>query len=522
MIQLKHFSVYYKIKKDFGVAVDDVSLEVPEGQFLVIMGQSGCGKTTLLKAVLGLCDYVEGQLLIEGKEWKDYDKRNNTIAYVSQEFVLYPHLTVYDNIAFPLRSSRWKYEDIDLAVRKIAQQVGLEKLLTRLPKQLSVGQQQRLAIARALVKKPKIVLYDEPFSNLDPLYREEMRTLIRKISKDIGQTVLYVTHDQEDADALADRVIWMEEGKIVSQYNSEIPLAENGRKQKRKSIFYQQKASVQDYTPSMLPGSRKAIFFDVLKLQGWQLFKMGLIILLFSFPIHIMALLEEIYIAQIYETEPDFAVQELMILSVAFRNFCALINIPLLMLFSVGFSGISCIVRQYAWGENIAFWYHFRKGIRQNGFQMLLLAAIAGVVSLMCTLCSGLAYTTESLMSSYLVYLPTVFSVGFLLPVGAYMTVCIPVYSNRFHQNVKLCIILYLKHWKKTVFVLLLWSVLFIGYFIPGFYCHMISRIVASVLTPIVMLGFSLFVYQRLDESINPCFFPELVGKGVGKKPINQ
>ena len=515
MIRLENLSVYYKVRGGFGVAVDDMTLQVPEGQFLVVMGASGSGKTTLLKAILGLCDYVEGELLIEGKDWKAYDKRNNTIAYVSQEFVLYPHLTVYDNIAFPLRSSRWKYEDIDLAVREIAQQVGLERLLTRLPKQLSVGQQQRLAIARALVKKPKIVLYDEPFSNLDPICREELRELIRNISKESGQTVLYVTHDEEDMRALADRVIWMEEGKLVSQHIPVSPLSDHSRKPKRKSIFYQQKAAAEDYTANMLPNSRKTLFFDVLKIRSWQLFKMGLLILLFSLPIHMVALLEEVYTAQFYGAEPHMSQQELTALTVAFGNIRALINIPLLMIFSVGFSGVSGMIRQCAWGENLSFWYHFRKGIRQNGLQMLLLAVITGAVNLFCTACSGLSYTTQSLMSSYIVFIPAVFAVSILLPIGAYMTVCIPVYSNRFGQNVKLGIVLYLKHWKKTIPVLLIWSILFISYYIPGFYFHMIGRLLASVFTPILMLGFSLFAYQRLDESVNQRFFPELVGKGI-------
>lgn len=515
MIRLRNFSVYYKIKKDFGVAVDDMTLDVPRGQFLVIMGQSGCGKTTLLKAILGLCDYVDGELLIDGKSWMEFDKRENSISYVSQEFVLYPHLTVYDNIAFPLRASRCKQEQIDQAVKKIAEQVGLEKLLTRLPKQLSIGQQQRLAIARALVKEPKIVLYDEPFSNLDPLYRHEMRELIHNISKENGQTVLYVTHDPEDAKELADRVICMEEGKLISQSIPGILPADRPPKPKRKFLFYQQKASGQDYTPDMLPNSRKAVFFDVVKLRYWQLFKLGLLLLAFALPIHLLALLEDIFVAQIHTLTPPLSAQELTARTVLFHNLRAVLNVPLLALFSVGFSGISHIIRQYAWGENVVFSYDFRKGIRQNFLQMLILAVCAGTVNLLCTICSGLSYTTESALSSYLVFLPGAFALFVLLPVGAYMTVCIPVYSNSFRQNFKLCVAMYLKHWKKTLPAILFWGVLFLVYIIQNFYCHLFGRLFVTLLIPVILLGWTLFAYQRLDESINIRFFPELVGKGT-------
>lgn len=515
MIRLENFSVYYKVKGGFGVAVDDVSLSVPQGQFLVIMGSSGCGKTTLLKSVLGLCDYVEGTLSIDGKDWKDFDKRKNTIAYVSQDFVLYPHLTVYDNIAFPLRSSKIKHADRDPLVREIAKQVGLEKLLTRLPKQLSIGQQQKLCIARALVKKPKIVLYDEPFSNMDHQCRQELRELIGNISRENGQTVLYVTHDPEDARELADRVIYMEEGKILEESCPEILPEERRQITKRKYLLYAQKASGMDYTAAMLPHSRKAIFYDVIKLRGWKMFQLGLILLAFAFPIHLLALLQDVFVAHIHAVSPALPVQELTARTVSFQNIRALINIPLLVLFSVGFSGVSHILRQYGWGENVDFVYDFCKGIRQNSGQMAFLAICAGVINLLCTFCKGLSYTTENVLSSYFVFLPTIFSVGILLPIGAYMTVCIPVYSNSFRQNLKLGAALYLKYWKKTIPIMLFFGSIFLIFLIPSFYCHLFGRLIASLLIPVLVLGFNLFAYERLDESVNPRFFPELVGKGT-------
>lgn len=518
MIRLRNLSCYYKVKKGFAVAVDDVSLEVAAGEFLVIMGESGCGKTTLLRAILGLCDYMEGELLIDGQSVDTFCKRDNTIAYVSQNYVLYPHLTVYENIAYPLRSSRMKQEQIDLRVRKTAKAVGLDRLLTRMPKQLSGGQQQRIAIARALVKEPKILLFDEPFSNIDPVMRRELRELIHNICKEAGQTVLYVTHDPEEARALADRVVWMHEGRIT---HSELPAVQaisEGAYQavpKRRSAFFHQKSVASDFTPDMLPATRRQVFRDTVKYQGWNLFKLGLVLLLFSLPIHGLALFEDIYTAQLYAAESQPSEPMIAAHTITLQNLQAALNIPLLMLFSIGFSGAAHIVRQYAWGESVFIWYDFRKGIRQNWRHFLLLAACMGTVNFLSVYCSNLSYTTSDVLSSCVVYLPAVLSVLVLVPVSAYMTVCIPVYSNTFRQNLRLGAVLYTQCIWKTLAVLVAFGVLFVTYWIPNFYCHLAGRMITSVLIPFLMLGWYLFAFGVLDRNVNPRFFPELVGRGI-------
>lgn len=214
MIKFENFSCYYKNKKEFFTALDHVDLTVNRGELLVILGQSGSGKTTLLKCILGLCDYIAGDLKIDGIPVDKLKLRESNMGYIRQEFNLYPHMTVYDNIAFPLRMIHTPQEQVDCRVKQIARLLEIDWLLTRKPRQLSGGQLQRVAIARALVKDPVIVLWDEPFSNIDPRLRTELRQLVKKIHDTYGCTMLFVTHDETDALNLADRVVILEQGKI--------------------------------------------------------------------------------------------------------------------------------------------------------------------------------------------------------------------------------------------------------------------------------------------------------------------
>lgn len=213
-IEFQDFSCFYKYKKEYIAALDHINLCVENGELLVILGQSGSGKTTLLKCVLGLCDYISGQLYIDGIPIDQFDLKNSNIGYIRQELNLYPHMTVYENIAFPLRMIHTPQAEVDRRVKELAALMEIDWLLTRKPKQLSGGQLQRVAIARALIKNPVTVLFDEPFSAIDPTLRTEMRQLIKKIHQTFGCTILFVTHDLVDALNLAERIVILEEGKI--------------------------------------------------------------------------------------------------------------------------------------------------------------------------------------------------------------------------------------------------------------------------------------------------------------------
>ena len=214
-IEFADFSVYYRLKNDFVIAVDHISLSVADGSLTVLVGPSGCGKTTLLKSVFGQSGGVtQGKLTIDGKNIEDIVIEKQNIAYVSQNYSLNPTMTVYDNIAYPLRNRRMDPDEVDKRVRSIAKRMGIYPLLTRKPRNLSGGQHQRAAIARALVKKPGLVLMDEPFAHLDPEVRRDMRSLLKEVHLHTGCTILFVTHDLPEAFALADDVVVMKDGRI--------------------------------------------------------------------------------------------------------------------------------------------------------------------------------------------------------------------------------------------------------------------------------------------------------------------
>ena len=209
------------VTKRFGrvVAVDNVNLSVEKGEFIVLLGPSGCGKTTTLRIIAGLEKPDNGRVFIDGRDVTDLEPGEREVGMVFQDYALYPHMTVFDNIAFPLAIKRRKLrltkEEIRERVYSVAKMLGIEDLLDRKPTQLSGGQQQRVALARALVKKPRVWLMDEPLSNLDAIIRVHVRAELKKLQKDLGITTIYVTHDQIEALTLADRVAVMNKGRIV-------------------------------------------------------------------------------------------------------------------------------------------------------------------------------------------------------------------------------------------------------------------------------------------------------------------
>ena len=216
LIKFENFSCYYKLKKDYVSALEHIDLEVAQGELLVVLGRSGSGKTTLLKCILGQGDYISGSLTVDGIPAEDLRVQQSNMGYIPQQFNLYPHMTVYDNIAFPLRMIHTPQEEVDRRVKELAALLEVDYLLTRKPRQLSGGQLQRIAIARALIKNPVCVLMDEPFANIDPSLHTQMRQLVKKLHKHFGCTIVFVTHDLADAYNLADRVAILEEGKLVA------------------------------------------------------------------------------------------------------------------------------------------------------------------------------------------------------------------------------------------------------------------------------------------------------------------
>ena len=196
------------------VAVQEFNLDIADQEFIVLVGPSGCGKSTTLRMVAGLEEISEGQLLIDGKVVNDVAPKDRDIAMVFQSYALYPHMTVYDNMAFSLKLKKVPKDEIDRKVKEAAEILGITQYLDRKPKALSGGQRQRVAIGRAIVREPKVFLMDEPLSNLDAKLRNEMRAEIIKLRKRIHTTFIYVTHDQTEAMTLGDRIVIMRDGFI--------------------------------------------------------------------------------------------------------------------------------------------------------------------------------------------------------------------------------------------------------------------------------------------------------------------
>ncbi|HEY4803440.1 MAG TPA: sn-glycerol-3-phosphate ABC transporter ATP-binding protein UgpC, partial [Paraburkholderia sp.] len=192
----------------------DVNLDIGDGEFVVFVGPSGCGKTTLMRMIAGLEDISGGDLMIDGTRMNDVPPAKRGIAMVFQSYALYPHMTLYDNMAFGLKLAGAKKPEIDAAVKNAAKILHIDHLLERKPKQLSGGQRQRVAIGRAITRKPKVFLFDEPLSNLDAALRVKMRLEFARLHDELKTTMIYVTHDQVEAMTLADKIVVLSAGNV--------------------------------------------------------------------------------------------------------------------------------------------------------------------------------------------------------------------------------------------------------------------------------------------------------------------
>jgi multiple sugar transport system ATP-binding protein len=216
----------HKIYPGGVVAVKDANLVIEDQEFVVLVGPSGCGKSTTLRMVAGLEEISQGSIFIDGKKINDVPPKNRDIAMVFQNYALYPHMSVYKNMAFGLKLRRYPKTEIESRVKDAAEILGITHLLERKPKELSGGQRQRVAVGRAIVRKPKAFLFDEPLSNLDAKMRVQMRTEISKLHTRLSSTMIYVTHDQTEAMTMGDRIVVMKDG-LIQQVAAPLELYNN-------------------------------------------------------------------------------------------------------------------------------------------------------------------------------------------------------------------------------------------------------------------------------------------------------
>lgn len=218
-VVLKNLVKSYDGKKKI---IDNINLEIKDKEFIVLVGSSGCGKSTILRIISGLEDITSGEILIDDKVVNNVHPKDRDIAFVFQSYALYPHMSVYDNIAFGLKMRKYDKKTIDAKVREVAESLNLTELLNRKPKQLSGGQRQRVALGRAIVRNPKVFLMDEPLSNLDANLRVHMRSEIKRLHQKLQTTFIYVTHDQTEALTMGDRIVVLDKGKIQQADTPEV------------------------------------------------------------------------------------------------------------------------------------------------------------------------------------------------------------------------------------------------------------------------------------------------------------
>jgi len=218
-IVLSHVKKTYGRGRRASTAVEDLTYTVADGDFVSLLGPSGCGKSTTLNMIAGLEDVTDGEILIDGRRVDDLDPDKRDLAFVFQDYALYPHMSVFENIAFGLRMRKVAKEEITQRVTDAAQRLNIDSVLGNRPRALSGGQRQRVALARAIARRPAVFLFDEPLSNLDALLRDRTRSELKILHADLGATSVYVTHDQEEAMTLSDRIAVMSKGHL-EQYGT--------------------------------------------------------------------------------------------------------------------------------------------------------------------------------------------------------------------------------------------------------------------------------------------------------------
>ncbi|MGD9900770.1 MAG: ABC transporter ATP-binding protein [Calditrichaceae bacterium] len=222
-VQLNNISKVYDKKV---TAVSNANLQIDDKEFVVLVGPSGCGKSTLLRMIAGLEEISDGEILISDKIVNDIPPKDRNIAMVFQNYALYPHMTVFDNMAFGLKLRKFSEEQIKKRVSEAAELLGIKEYLDRKPKALSGGQRQRVAVGRAIVRKPEVFLFDEPLSNLDAKLRVQMRIEIKKLHRRLEATMIYVTHDQVEAMTMGDRIVVMKDG-VIQQVDTPLNIYSN-------------------------------------------------------------------------------------------------------------------------------------------------------------------------------------------------------------------------------------------------------------------------------------------------------
>lgn len=505
-IEFENLSItYLDRKRNEYPVLKNVSGCFESGSINVIAGASGTGKSTLLKAIAGQLDF-DGVLRFDGNEIKNPSQvRKENIAYIDQEGFLYQNKIVYDILAFPLKQQHLKVGEIDEKVKNMADMLGISNLLTRKPRQLSLGQRQKVAFGKALIKNPKICLFDEPFSNLDEASRTFCLSLLHKMVVENNMTVLLISHETKEADLLGAAIYSLDENGLVKIKDFV-----------EKSISNEMLPNKLSEEQVKLPVNRKQLFGDILRNRFYVLFLVGMMLLIFSVPLIVVSLLNDLTLVSFF-ADPNNYVNGAMTESGRSLYRSIALNFTLfyalsLLIFSIGIAGVSRVIRQLCWEEGLYFFNSFGKGIKQNVIRFLVMTLFIDMVFI----AASLLFTNVDVLWPVIV----VSAVGgfVLLPIVFFSLGYSVIYVNPFPKAIANSVILAIKHYPAA----LLFSIVYILPFFVGLIPSGLSIVktvllilFAFILWPLLLLIGGLVLNSVFDKEINIENHKDIYRKGL-------
>ncbi len=505
-IELENLSVtYLDRKRNEYPVLKNISGCFESGSINIITGASGTGKTTLLRAIAGQLDF-DGTVRFDGKDVSTPSSAyKENIAYIDQQNFLFQNKIIYDILAFPLKQQYKKANEIDEKVKKIAVLLGISDLLTRKPGQLSPGQIQKVALGKALIKDPKVCLFDEPFSNLDEESKKYCLHLLLKLVKEKDITVILVSHSDKEADILGAAVYSLNEKglvKISDAVEVDVP------KEKQQEEIPVEHAK--------LPINRKQLFKDILKNRYRVVFLMGMMLFLFMLPLIAISLFNDLTLVSFFAdsnnyvggamTETGKPLYQSIVL-----NFTLFYSLCLLVL-SVGLAGVSRIIRQLCWGEGIQFFNSFGQGIKQNVVRFLILTVFIDIVFV----ASSLLFIVADILWAGIVV--AAIGIFVLLPIIFFSFGYSAIYVNPFFKAFGNSAILAIKNYP----IGFLFSLVFMLPILIGFIPYGLSivktvvlAIFAIFLLPLLLLVAGLVMNHVFDKEINVKNHKEIYRKGL-------
>ena len=503
-IELENLSVTYLDRKHKEYPVlKNVSGFFDSGSINVITGVSGVGKTTLLRAIAGQFDY-DGTILFDGGDILKPSAKYN-IAYIDQQGFLFQNKIVYDILAFPLKQQRKKPEEIDREVKNIASLFGISNLLTRKPKQLSLGQRQKVAFAKAMIKNPDVCLFDEPFSNLDEESREFFLLFLRKTVKEKGTTVIITSHSEKEVKLLDANMYSLTEDGLIKVHDSskkDLPPKDLEKKIVEENIE--------------LPINRKQLFKDILKNRYRLLISTGMMLFLFILPLIAVSLWNDLTLASFYADVNNYVDGSLtesgqsLYRSLVF-NFILFYDLGFL-LFSVGLAGVSRIFRQLCWGEGVQFFDSFKQGLKQNLVRFL---ALSFIFDIMITAICLLLFVTDAFWAVILVTAVSAFA---LLPIVLFCYGYSVIYANPFLKAFSNSALLAVKHYPTALCFSITCILPLLIEFLPyglAIVKTILFFIYAIFLLPLLLLVGGLVLNSIFDKEINMENHKEIYHKGL-------